>query len=44
LIIDPANKTSKGYGFVKFGDANDAQRALTEMSGKFLNGKPIKCK
>jgi RNA recognition motif-containing protein len=44
VIIDPVNKTSKGYGFVKFSDPVEAQRALTEMSGKYLNGKSLKCK
>jgi nucleolar protein 4 len=44
IIIDPINKNSKGYGFVKFNDQNEAQRAISEMNGKLLNGKPIKIK
>lgn len=44
IIVDPVNKTSKGYGFVKFSDPAEAQRALTEMSGKILNGRPLKTK
>ena len=44
IIIDPVNKFSKGYGFVKFADQSEAQRAINEMSGKYLNGKQIKTK
>lgn len=44
LIIDPVNKSSKGYGFVKFSDQGEAMKALTEMNGKYINGKPIKTK
>ena len=44
IIIDPVNKISKGYGFVKFSDQNESQKALTEMNGTFINGKPIKTK
>ena len=32
IIIDPVNKNSKGYGFVKFSDFNESQRALGEMN------------
>ncbi len=44
IIIDPINKTSKGYGFVKFSDKTESQRALSEMNGKYINGKPIRTK
>lgn len=44
VIIDPVNKNSKGYGFVKFAEQSDANRALAEMNGKILNGKAIKTK
>ncbi len=44
IIIDPINKSSKGYGFVKFTDRNEAQKALVEMNGQYLNGRPIKTK
>ena len=44
VIIDPVVKNSKGYGFVRFGDQNEANKALTEMNGKVLHGKPIKTK
>jgi len=42
LIIDPITKLSKGYGFVKFADFNESQKAIMEMNGKFILSKPIK--
>ena len=42
IIVDPSTKISKGYGFVKFNDYNESQRALVEMNGKIINGKPMK--
>lgn len=42
IIVDPSTKISKGYGFVKFSDYNESQKALTEMNGKMINGKPMK--
>jgi len=44
IIIDPSTKISKGYGFVKFTDPKEYQKAITEMNGKILNGKAIKTK
>lgn len=34
-------KTSKGYGFVCFTAQEDAAKALAEMNGKVLGGKPL---
>jgi RNA recognition motif-containing protein len=42
LIVDPISKVSKGYGFVKFGDYNESQKAIIEMNGKYIYSKPIK--
>ena len=42
IIVDPSTKISKGYGFVKFSDYSESQRAISEMNGKLLNGKPMK--
>ena len=42
IVVDPSTKISKGYGFVKFSDYNESQRALTEMNGQIINGKPMK--
>ena len=44
IIIDPINKSSKGYGFVKFSDQTEASKALTEMNGQYFYGKQIKTK
>jgi len=42
LIIDPITKQSKGYGFVKFSDYHESQKAIMEMNGKYILNKPIK--
>ena len=42
IVVDPSTKVSKGYGFVKFSDQNESHRALNEMNGKLINGKPMK--
>ncbi len=33
---------SRGFGFVRFGDAAEAERAVAEMQGFEFNGKPIR--
>lgn len=42
IIIDPSTKISKGYGFVKFHDKAESERAINEMNGQLLEGKAIK--
>ena len=42
IIIDPTTKASKGYGFVKFTNHEEAQRAISEMNGINFNGKNLK--
>ena len=42
VVLDRETKLSKGYGFVTFADAEDAQRARKEFDGSTLQGKRIK--
>lgn len=40
IMVDPVMGTSKGYGFVRFGSASDASRALIEMQGLYCESRP----
>lgn len=42
VVLDRVTKQSKGYGFVTFADAQDAQKAKEEFDGSVLQGKKIK--
>lgn len=42
IIIDPSTKISKGYGFVKFSDKSESEKAMSEMNGKLIKGKAMK--
>ncbi len=42
IILDPQTKMSRGYGFVKFTNYFEFQRALQEMNGRILMSKAIK--
>jgi len=42
VVLDPATKQSRGYGFVTFADAEDAKQAVREFNGKVLEGRKIK--
>ncbi len=44
LVIDPSTKISKNYGFIKFADQAESERALFEMNGKLLFNRPMKLK
>eukprot|EP00916_Digyalum_oweni_P020450 GHVL01034050.1.p1 GENE.GHVL01034050.1~~GHVL01034050.1.p1 ORF type:complete len:361 (-),score=69.15 GHVL01034050.1:77-1159(-) len=41
-VIFDANGVSKGYGFVRFVDRKESERALVEMNGYFVVSKPIR--
>ncbi|XP_010271589.1 PREDICTED: glycine-rich RNA-binding protein 4, mitochondrial-like [Nelumbo nucifera] len=41
IIMDRVSDRSKGFGFVTFASEDEAQKALTEMNGKVLNGRII---
>jgi RNA recognition motif-containing protein len=42
IITCNTTKISKGYGFVKFTNQDEAQRAIAENNGASFQGKPIK--
>ena len=42
IIVDPVTRYSKGYGFIKFGNSEEAARAIQEMNGKYLLTKAMK--
>ncbi|KAF2107958.1 hypothetical protein BDV96DRAFT_588001 [Lophiotrema nucula] len=41
-VLDPTTKQCKGFGFVTFADAEDAQRAQEELEGSKIQGKKIR--
>ncbi|XP_076043494.1 RNA-binding protein 39-like protein Caper isoform X2 [Oratosquilla oratoria] len=42
LIMDPETGRSKGYGFITFHNADDAKKALEQLNGFELAGRPMK--
>lgn len=42
IMVDMQSGLSKGYGFVRFSGDTDQQRALVEMQGAVVNGRPIR--
>lgn len=42
LIMDPETGRSKGYGFLTYAEAEDAKKALEQMNGFELAGRPMK--
>lgn len=41
-MTDPISGMSRGYGFVRFSDESDQQRALTEMQGVYCGNRPMR--
>ncbi|KAG9450966.1 hypothetical protein H6P81_010931 [Aristolochia fimbriata] len=42
VVIDANTGRSKGYGFVRFGDDNERQRAMSEMNGVYCSSRPMR--
>ncbi|CAI0412684.1 unnamed protein product [Linum tenue] len=42
VVTDPNTGRSKGYGFVKFGDENERNRAMSEMNGIYCSTRPMR--
>lgn len=42
LIMDPETGRSKGYGFITFNNCEDAKKALEQLNGFELAGRPMK--
>ncbi|KAL2332172.1 hypothetical protein Fmac_019753 [Flemingia macrophylla] len=42
VVMDPNTGRSKGYGFVKFLDESERNRAMTEMNGLYCSTRPMR--
>jgi RNA recognition motif-containing protein len=42
IMSDPLSGMSRGYGFVRFSDEGDQQRALNEMQGVYCGNRPMR--
>ncbi|XP_020100692.1 polyadenylate-binding protein RBP47B' [Ananas comosus] len=42
VVTDPNTGRSKGYGFVKFADEAEKNRAMTEMNGVYCSTRPMR--
>lgn len=42
IMSDPITGLSRGYGFVRFTDESDQQRALQEMQGVYCGNRPMR--
>mmetsp|Transcript_20773 Transcript_20773/g.40365 ORF Transcript_20773/g.40365 Transcript_20773/m.40365 type:complete len:355 (+) Transcript_20773:333-1397(+) len=43
VVVDTTTGMSKGYGFVKFGDEEEKDRAMREMNGTFISTRQVRC-
>ncbi|KAI0424650.1 hypothetical protein F5Y09DRAFT_323769 [Xylaria sp. FL1042] len=41
VVVDPQTKSSRGFGFVTFTDAEDTQAAKEQLQGHKVDGRPI---
>lgn len=42
VIVDPVTRVSKGFGFIKFESKEESEKALQEMNGRPIMGRPVK--
>jgi RNA recognition motif-containing protein len=42
IMTDPISGMSRGYGFVRFSDEQDQQRALQDMQGVYCGNRPMR--
>jgi RNA recognition motif-containing protein len=42
IMTDPLTGVSRGYGFVRFSDQQDQERALSEMQGVYCGNRPMR--
>ena len=41
VIVDRETNRSKGFGFVEMSNEDEAKKAVAELNGKELDGRPI---
>ena len=41
VVTDRESGRSRGFGFVTFGDGNEAQEAVNQMDGRELDGRTV---
>ncbi len=44
LIMDKFTNKSRGFGFVEMGTAEDATKAIADLNGKEVDGRPLTVK
>jgi RNA recognition motif-containing protein len=42
IIMDKGTERSRGFGFVEMADETAARKAITELDGNMVDGRPIK--
>jgi len=42
IIMDKMTERSRGFGFVEMTDETDGQKAIAELNGTMVDGRPIK--
>ncbi len=42
VAVDRTNGVSKGFGFIEFGNADEARAAIAGLNGRDVNGQALK--